>query len=107
MNIEIPMSDALDLQQTCHLLGVEQHYLIEIVALGIVEPAAQDSSNPAHWQFDAHMLATLQRACRLCRDLELDWPATALVLELLEEKERLQQENAQLRQHLQRFLHTP
>lgn len=95
------------LQETCHLLGVEQHYLIEIVTLGIVDPASTRSGQPEQWRFDQHMLATLQRACRLQRDLELDLAATALVLELLQEKEALQRENAQLRRQLQRFLHTP
>lgn len=95
----------LSLTETCSTLGLERHFLIEIVEHGIVEPEYRPGeSSPEHWMFDARMLDTLRRACRLRRDLELDWAAAALVLDLVEEKERLARENERLRQQLRRFI---
>ncbi len=97
----------LSLTEICHTLGLERHFLIEIVEHGIVEPASRsDEDSPEQWLFDAHMLDTLQRACRLRRDLELDWSTAALVLGLVQEKERLRQENERLRRQLHRFIET-
>jgi len=95
----------LTLSETCSTLGLERHFLIEIVEHGIVQPGSESGKGtPDHWLFDANMLNTLQRACRLQRDLELDWSAAALVLELLEEKEKLLLENERLKLQLQRFI---
>lgn len=91
----------LTLLETCDATGLSTDYLLEIVAHGIVEP---EGSSPEDWLFDPGMLGTVQRACRLASDLELDWSAAALVLDLIEEKERLQRENRRLRQQLARFL---
>jgi len=92
----------LSFHDACHAAGVDRHFLIEIVEHGIVEPPGE---LPEQWRFDDDMLSTVRRACRLCRDLEMDLAAAAMVLELLDEKERLQRENAVLRRRLQRFLH--
>lgn len=95
----------LTLHETCHALGLEQHYLIEIVETGMVEPIAERDSGPEDWLFDAGMLALLRRASRLSEELHLDYSATAILVELLEERDQLQRENARLRRQLQRFLH--
>jgi chaperone modulatory protein CbpM len=50
------------------------------------------------------MISTARRAMRLQRDLQLEWSAVALVLELLEDRDRLRVENAMLQRRLQRFL---
>jgi chaperone modulatory protein CbpM len=92
---------SLSLHDTCHALGIPADQIIEIVALGIVAPAG---GSPDTWEFDLHMLSTARRAQRLQRDLHLDWEAVALVLDLLHERERLQQENALLHRQLQRLL---
>ena len=49
------------------------------------------------------MISTARRALRLQRDLHLEWEAVALVLELLVERDRLRDENAQLQRQLQRL----
>lgn len=93
------------LHEASHALGLETHYVVEIVEAGIVEPRLEQSGEaPRDWQFDADMLNRMQRACRLYRDLELDWAATALVLDLLAEKEQLQRENQRLNRLLRRFI---
>ncbi|MGM0634230.1 MAG: chaperone modulator CbpM [Pseudomonadota bacterium] len=91
------------LHEASHALELDRHYVIEIVEAGIVEPQPRNAT-PEDWVFDADMLNRMQRACRLYRDLELDWPATALVLDLLAEKEQLQRENQRLHRLLRRFI---
>ena len=91
----------LSFQEVCHSAGVESRQIVEIVEHGIIEP---EGDAPEQWEFDPQMLSTVRRACRLHQDLEMEWSAIALVLDLLEEKENLQKENAMLRQRLQRFL---
>jgi chaperone modulatory protein CbpM len=71
--------------------------VITIVECGIVQPRGDQ---PQQWLFEPQMLGTVQRACRLQRDLELDWPAVALALELIEDLQRLREENQRLRQQL-------
>lgn len=89
------------LHETCDALGLEREYLIEIVETGMVEPQGEA---PEQWHFDASSLNQLRRACRLAHELHLDWSATAMLNELLEDRERLQQENRQLRRQLERFI---
>ncbi len=91
----------LTLQEVCRSAGLESRQLLEIVEYGIIEPQGEA---PEQWVFDPAMLSTARRASRLHRDLELEWSAIALVMDLLHEKERLQQENVLLQRRLQRFL---
>ena len=71
--------------------------VITIVECGIVDPRGEQ---PQQWLFEPQMVQMIQRACRLQRDLELDWPAVALALELIEDLERLREENQRLRRQL-------
>jgi chaperone modulatory protein CbpM len=75
--------------------------VLEIVEHGIIIP---DGETPEDWLFDLQMISTARRAMRLQRDLQLEWSAVALVLELLEDRDRLRVENAMLQRRLQRFL---
>lgn len=78
--------------------------LVEIVEHGIVEPeGGYPADNPEQWSFDIQYVVTLRRAARLHRDLGIDWAGIALVLDLLEERERLRQENEMLQRRLGRF----
>lgn len=74
------------LRELSHACGVETELLVEMVEEGVIEPAASD----AEWQFYGDSLIRAQRAIRLVRDLELNWPGAALALDLLDELERLQ-----------------
>lgn len=91
----------LSLEECCQLLGLPAATLVEIVEYGIVEPGGQA---PQDWRFDEQALSLLQRARRLQRELELDWQAVAVTLDLLGEVERLRTENRMLKQRLQRFV---
>ncbi len=89
------------LEQVCVVVELERTEVIQLVELGLVEP---EGYAPDSWSFDEQMLALIQRARRLQRQLEVDWPGIALALQLLEQVEQLQSENRQLRQRLERFL---
>jgi chaperone modulatory protein CbpM len=93
-------SASLHLHDACHAVGMPVTEFIEIVSVGILAPLGD---SPESWVFDLHMISTARRALRLQRDLQLDWEAVALVLDLLVERDRLRNENAQLLRQLQRL----
>lgn len=92
----------LTLEECCQLLELPAATLVEIVEYGIVQPSGHA---PQDWRFDEPSLSRMQRARRLQRELELDWQAVAVTLDLLSELERLRAENRMLKQRLQRFAH--
>lgn len=66
--------------------GIRTELVVEMVDEGVIEPAG----GSAEWQFHGDSLVRAQRALRLVRDLDLNWPGAALALDLLDELERLQ-----------------
>ena len=82
---ESPAIDLADLTQVC---GVSTEVLTLLVGEGLLSPRGQ---SPADWRFDSHQISRVRRALRLSHDLELDWPATALALDLLDEIQQLRQ----------------
>lgn len=92
---------ALSLTEVCLAVELPEHAVVELVEHDIVNPVGND---PSEWRFDATMVTIAKRAVRLYRDLELDWAAVAIIEELIEQREQLQSENAELRRRLQRFL---
>lgn len=91
----------LTLEECCQLVEVPADSLIEIVEHGIVEPGG---GSPDAWRFDDAALGRLRQALRLQRELELDWQAVAVALDLLDEVNRLRAENEHLKRRLLRFM---
>jgi len=50
------------------------------------------------------MITLTKKACRLPNDLDIDWAGIALAISLLDELERLRQENREWYRRLQRFM---
>ena len=92
----------ITLTEICTAVDLPEHTVVELVEHGIVEP---EGNKPKEWSFDASMVCIARRATRLHRDLEMDWSAVAMVVELLEEREELLRENEVLKGQLQRFYH--
>lgn len=90
----------ITLQEVCYNTGLSRETVIDIVDHGIVQPQGEI---PEQWRFDDQCLCIVQRARRLQQDLELNWQGIALVLELLEQRDRLMTENAALLRRLERF----
>ena len=75
---------------------------MQLVQYDIAQPLAGASIED--WVFDVTSAHWMQRAIRLQRDLDIDWIAVAMLIDLLQERERLSEENRCLRQRLGRFL---
>jgi chaperone modulatory protein CbpM len=68
--------------------GFERDLLVELIDYGVFQPRGQREEN---WRFPSHALALARRAARLRSSFELDIPALALALELLDRMEALEQ----------------
>jgi chaperone modulatory protein CbpM len=68
-----------ELSRVCH---VNIQELIALVHEGVLTPVGAD---PSQWRFEGTALPRARIAVRLLRDLELNAPGTALVLDLLDE----------------------
>lgn len=91
--VELYEQDAeLQLSDLCRICGVSREIVIEWVQAGVIEPRGE-----ARWRFPARELRRIRRAGRLQRDLELESQALPVVLDLLEEVERLRREVRVLR----------
>lgn len=87
----------LTLSEVTQSVRLSTETVMVIVEQGIVEPHGE---HPGDWLFEPGMVGHIQRACRLQHDLELDWPAVALALELADELQKLREENERLRRQL-------
>ncbi|OGA24147.1 MAG: hypothetical protein A3I01_14835 [Betaproteobacteria bacterium RIFCSPLOWO2_02_FULL_65_24] len=67
--------------------GLEREVLIELVEYGVFEPLGEGELN---WRFPSRSLTLVRRAARLRAGFELDTPALALAMELLERMDELQ-----------------
>lgn len=76
----------LGFEELREALGVESSVVVEYVELGLVGPRPEPAGG---WRFSAYEAARLARAVRLSRELELHAAAAALVVDLLEERERM------------------
>ena len=70
-------------------LAPDEAWLIELVEAGLLKPAGPET-RPQHWRFDGIQLGRARRAYRLQRDFEASQAALALMMQLLDEVERLQ-----------------
>ena len=75
--------------ELCQYAKAPPERVIEMVEEGILEPRGESVHT---WQFDTHALKRVQIAIRLQRDLGINLPGSALVLDLLEEMEELRQQ---------------
>jgi len=91
----------LRLTEVCHELDLPREACEELVEHGIVHP---EGDRPEEWAFDITMVSVIKRASRLRRDLDLDWSAVAMVVNLLEERDQLRAELEAMEQRLNRFL---
>jgi len=76
------------LDELCDLCRISTELVIELVEEGVLTPVEPD---PAQWHFDYLAIKRLQTAIRLQRDLKVNLPGVALVLDLLDELRELRQ----------------
>lgn len=76
---------ALELEAFAAACGTEAEFVRLLVDEGLVEPVALQ---PA-WRFGGEELARVRRICRLQRDFEANLQSVAVMLDLIDEVERL------------------
>jgi chaperone modulatory protein CbpM len=97
---------SISFYELCQLEGIESQLVIEIVEYGIVMPLNKGTGEASEdqWLFDTGSVHWLKKALRLHQDLEIDWVAVAMVIDLMQEKEALQKENEAYQRQLKRFI---
>jgi chaperone modulatory protein CbpM len=93
---------SISLNELCECEGFSQQLIVEVVEHGIAQPVTGHNVN--EWVFDTTSVHWLRKAVRLHHDLEIDWVAVAMVIDLLRENEALQKRKDYCEQQLKRFL---
>jgi len=70
----------------CRFCTVREERVVALVGEGILTPRGK---RPVDWRFPAQSLLRARRALRIAQDFEIELPAVALVLDLLDEIETL------------------
>jgi len=83
----------LTLAEFCQITQLESAYVLELVAVGIIDTGSRED-------FDPEQILRGIKAQRLQRDLELDLQGVALVLDLIDQNQSMRQRL----QHLERLL---
>ena len=78
------------LVELCQCAKTSPERVIEMVEEGILDPKGGSVHS---WVFDTKALKRLQVAIRLQQDLGVNLPGSALVLDLLEEMDRLREQH--------------
>ena len=88
--------------ELCQFEGISEQIIIQVVEYGIAEPL-EGKDTATSWIFDTKSVYWVKKAIRLHDDLEIDWVAVAMVIDLLQQNENLQNENQSVKQQLGRF----
>jgi len=78
----------MSLSDLCEVCTVTRERVVQLVDEGLVEPVGRE---PAEWRFSGNSVRRVVVAERLSRDLRLNAAGAALVLDLLDEMNRLRQ----------------
>lgn len=78
--------DALSLEEMVEACAADTAWVVELVEVGVLSPKGRDE---AVWRFGAPDLLRARRIARLARDFDAGTEAAALIVDLLEDIERL------------------
>ncbi|WP_339720099.1 chaperone modulator CbpM [uncultured Paraglaciecola sp.] len=92
----------IHIDELCLNADINQEAIIEVVEYGIVTPIEGDTLS--EWAFDLESAHWIKKAVKLSQELQIDWVATAMVIELMRTKQQLEKENSQLKARLSRLL---
>ena len=84
--VVVEETDSLTLAEFACACSAEATWVLELVAEEVLHPAGVD---PEGWRFGGQELTRARRFQRLQRDLGVDLDAVAVILELLDEIDRL------------------
>jgi chaperone modulatory protein CbpM len=74
-------------EELCAWLRVELGWVASLVEAGVVEPRG---ASPEAWSFPARDLARVRTVARLVQDLDVNLAGAALILDLVDERRRLE-----------------
>ena len=77
---------ALSLDEVSTFCAVRREEIVILVEEGVLEPAGTQADD---WRFAGHSLQRAAKALRLQRDLEISAGALALILDLMDDNDRL------------------
>ena len=83
----------IEVGDLCAWLRVEPGWVASLVDAGVLEPRG---AAPESWSFPARDIARVRAAVRLVRDLDVNLAGAAVILDLLEERRRLERRLALL-----------
>ncbi|MDX1736200.1 MAG: chaperone modulator CbpM [Halioglobus sp.] len=92
----------VSVEEFCEREEVTYKLVVSLVELDVARPV--EGERIEDWVFDATGAHWLEKAVRLHRELAVDWEAVGMLIELMRQRDKLQRENAALRQRLSRFL---
>ena len=98
------MTDALliiSFDELCQSEQINQELVFEVVDYGIAEPLSGNSAE--EWIFDTTSVHWLKKAIQLHHELEIDWVAVAMIVELLKQQETMKAEIETLQRRLDRY----
>lgn len=76
----------LSIEELARACRAEAQWIIELVAVGVLEPQGTEASR---WRFRAADLTCARRVARLQRDFDASLDAAAVMLDLLDQIEQL------------------
>ena len=77
--------DKLTIEEFCEICRIEPDFLFELIEEGIIEPDVEEKTTR---QFSYASVEKVRIVIRMQRDLRVNLPGAALVLQLLEEKKK-------------------
>lgn len=89
----------LEIGDFCAYLRVERHWVSQLVEAGVLEPRG---AAPDTWSFPASALVRARATARLVNDLGVNLAGAAVILDLIEERDRLERRLAQIERLLDR-----
>jgi chaperone modulatory protein CbpM len=93
---------SISVHELCQYEELTEQLIVEVVDHDIAQPVA--GREAVDWVFDTTSVHWLRKAVRLHSDLEIDWVAVAMVIDLLRRNEALEKRNQHFEQQLKRFL---
>ena len=81
-----PIVDTLTLPDLCRFCSADAEWIRELVAHGVISPRGRSESS---WEFHGISISRAKKARRLNRDLGINAAGVAMVLDLLDERDRL------------------
>lgn len=90
-------------EELCVSSDISKTTLYELVEHDIATPI--EGKHADKWLFSVATVTQIKKAVRIKDDLSLEWSAIPLVLQLINERDELSDENNMLKQRLSQFNH--